>query len=154
VAIIHPVPLFLAKLWNQVPSSSLSRWMILTLEKIKTCWVLWFWKVQISNNRQLCINCQLSAVYKSELCYIITPRSPEFQIPKWPEEGTWFHRFGFWQGMTRIASTHFQLSNKRVYQFWSQFPSYLTVPLGDWLEKKKVPSIIRKQQFGFPIRTT
>jgi hypothetical protein len=26
-----------------------------------------------------------------------------------------------------------------------------TVPLGDWLEKKKVTAIIIKQQFGFPI---
>ena len=31
---------------------------------------------------------------------------------------------------------------------------YLTVPLGDWLEKKKVAAIIIKQQFGFPISTT
>ena len=31
-------------------------------------------------------------------------------------------------------------------------PMY-TVPLGDWLEKKKVKAIIIKQQFGFPIRT-
>ena len=29
-----------------------------------------------------------------------------------------------------------------------------TVPLGDWLEKKKVPAIIIKQQFGFPMSTT
>ncbi len=35
-----------SKLWNQVPSSSLSRWMILTLEKNKTSWMLWCWKVQ------------------------------------------------------------------------------------------------------------
>ena len=28
------------------------------------------------------------------------------------------------------------------------------VPLGDWLEKKKVPAIIIKQQFGFPMSTT
>ena len=27
-------------------------------------------------------------------------------------------------------------------------------PLGDWLEKKNVPAIIIKQQFGFPISTT
>jgi hypothetical protein len=30
---------------------------------------------------------------------------------------------------------------------------YLTVPLGDWLERKKVPTISIKQQFGFCIRT-
>ena len=29
-----------------------------------------------------------------------------------------------------------------------------TVPLGDWLEKKKVTAIIIKQQFGFPMSTT
>ena len=29
-----------------------------------------------------------------------------------------------------------------------------TVPLGDWLEKKNVPAIIIKQQFGFAISTT
>ena len=28
------------------------------------------------------------------------------------------------------------------------------VPLGDWLEKKKAPAIIIKQQFGFPMSTT
>ena len=27
-----------------------------------------------------------------------------------------------------------------------------TVPLGDWLEKKNVPAIIIKQQFGFAIK--
>ena len=30
----------------------------------------------------------------------------------------------------------------------------VTVPLGDWLEKKKLPAIIIKQQFGFPMSTT
>ena len=30
----------------------------------------------------------------------------------------------------------------------------LKVPLSDWLERKKVPAIIIKQQFGFAIRTT
>ena len=30
----------------------------------------------------------------------------------------------------------------------------ITVPLGDWLERKKVTAIIIKQQFGFAIRTT
>ena len=29
-----------------------------------------------------------------------------------------------------------------------------TVPLGDWLEKKKATAIIIKQQFGFPMSTT
>ena len=33
-------PQLLAKLWNQVTFSSLSRWKILTREKIKTGWVL------------------------------------------------------------------------------------------------------------------
>ena len=33
-------------------------------------------------------------------------------------------------------------------------PTYCTVPLGDWLEKKKIPAIIIKQQFGFPMSTT
>ena len=31
---------------------------------------------------------------------------------------------------------------------------YVTVPLGDWLEKKKFSAIIIKQQFGFPMSTT
>ena len=31
---------------------------------------------------------------------------------------------------------------------------FFTVPLGDWVEKKKVPAIIIKQQFGFPMSTT
>ena len=31
---------------------------------------------------------------------------------------------------------------------------YVTVPLCDWLERKKVPALIIKKQFGFPIRTT
>ena len=31
--------------------------------------------------------------------------------------------------------------------------TYHTVPLGDWLEKKKVPAIIIKQQCGFPMST-
>jgi hypothetical protein len=35
--------------------------------------VLWCSKFQISNNRQLCINSQLSTAYKSDLCYIIRP---------------------------------------------------------------------------------
>ena len=35
---------------------------------------------------------------------------------------------------------------------WSD--RWSTVPLGDWLEKKKVPAIIIKQQFGFPMSTT
>ena len=52
---------FAPKLWNQVTFSSLSRWKILTLEKRPV------------NKRQLCINSQLSTVYKSELWYIITP---------------------------------------------------------------------------------
>ena len=30
----------------------------------------------------------------------------------------------------------------------------ITVPLGDWLERKKVTAIIIKQQFGVPIGTT
>ena len=34
-----------SKLWNQVTFSSLSRWKILTLEKMKTGWVLWCSKV-------------------------------------------------------------------------------------------------------------
>ena len=35
------------------------------------------------------------------------------------------------------------------------FVVYLgTVPLGDWLEKKKATAIIIKQQFGFPMSTT
>ena len=29
-----------------------------------------------------------------------------------------------------------------------------TVPLGDWLEKKKATAIIIKQKFGFPMSTT
>ena len=29
-----------------------------------------------------------------------------------------------------------------------------TVPLSDWLEKKKAPAIIIKQQFGFPMSTS
>ena len=29
-----------------------------------------------------------------------------------------------------------------------------TVPLSDWLKKKKVPAIIIKQQFGFPMSST
>ena len=33
-----------------------------------------------------------------------------------------------------------------------KFP--ITVPLGDWLKKKKVTAIIIKQQFGFPMSTT
>ena len=37
-----------------------------------------------------------------------------------------------------------------AYSFCSSY----TVPLGDWLEKKKVPAIIIKQQFGFPMSTT
>ena len=37
----------------QVTFSSLYRWKILTMEKIKTGLVLWCSKVQISNNRQL-----------------------------------------------------------------------------------------------------
>ena len=36
--------------------------------------------------------------------------------------------------------------------FWYSYTA--TVPLGDWLEKKKVPAIIIKQQFGFPMSTT
>ena len=52
----------ITKLWNQVPFSSLSRWKILNPEKIKTDWVLWCSKVQISNNRQLCINSYLFTV--------------------------------------------------------------------------------------------
>ena len=41
----------------------------------------------------------------------------------------------------------------------SDYPAFLridytTVPLGDWLERKKVPAIIIKQQFGFPMSTT
>ena len=45
-----------------------SRW-----RKLRQVWcLLWCSKVQISNNRQLCINSKLSTVYKSELCYIIT----------------------------------------------------------------------------------
>ena len=72
----HCIPAMIQpKLWNQVTFSSL------TLEKIMTGWVLWCSKVQISNNGRLCINSQFT-VYKSELCYIITPnhqrKSPEF----------------------------------------------------------------------------
>ena len=33
-------------------------------------------------------------------------------------------------------------------------PIQATVPLGDWLKKKKVSAIIIKQQFGFPMSTT
>ena len=43
-----------------------------------------------------------------------------------------------------------QCSNVNVFNF----VSVLTVSLGDWLEKRKVTSIIIKQQFGFPIGTT
>ena len=34
-----------------------------------------------------------------------------------------------------------------------QLPITYTVPLGDWLEKKKATAIIIKHQFGFPIRS-
>ena len=32
--------------------------------------------------------------------------------------------------------------------------TYVTVPLGDWLEKKKETALIIKQQFGSPIKIT
>ena len=38
--------LYFSKLCNQVPSLNLSRWRTLTLEKIKTGWVLWCIKLQ------------------------------------------------------------------------------------------------------------
>ena len=47
------LPLLESKLWNQVTFSSLSRWKILTVKKIKTGCVLWCSKVQISNTRHL-----------------------------------------------------------------------------------------------------
>ena len=41
-----------------------------------------------------------------------------------------------------------------TFCFVSRKSSCLTVPLGDWLEKKNVTAIIIKQQFGFPMSTT
>ena len=43
------------------------------------------------------------------------------------------------------------MTNKVIYMTKKL---YHTVPLGDWLEKKNVPPIIIKQQFGFPMSTT
>ena len=94
-----------SKLWNQVTFSSLFRWKILTLEKIKTDWVLWCSKVLISNKRQLCINLVVYCLQIWTLLHHIQPtclnfqqrKSPEIWIPIWPEEVTWFHSFALYQ---------------------------------------------------------
>ena len=44
--------------------------------------------------------------------------------------------------------------NNLVFWQGTENDRQYTVPLGDWLEKKKVPAIIIKQQFGFPMSTT
>ena len=51
---------------------------------------------------------------------------------------------------------HFGHNNPTKFHKWVSWVTtiQITVPLGDWLEKKKVPAIIIKQQFGFPMSTT
>ena len=46
---------------------------------------------------------------------------------------------------------YYQKSLELLSTFFKSLP---TVPLGDWQKKKKVPAIIIKQQFGFPMSTT
>ena len=64
----------------------------------------------------------------------------------------WCHRF------EQNTNEHFlritALKRGKIKKVTNQIIFNYTVPLGDWLEKKKVPGIIIKQQFEFPIRTT
>ena len=58
----------------------------------------------------------------------------------------WEKSIGFFRNLdSKIAPHYCRLAIMSIY---------FTVPLGDWLVKKKVPAIIIKQQFGFPMSTT
>ena len=96
--IMHYFLRFSPKLWNQVTSSSLSRWKILTLEKNNIGCAMGCREVEI----WLLINSQKSTIYKSQL-HIAQPiylncqqrKATECQIHKWSEEVTWFLSFDF-----------------------------------------------------------
>ena len=90
-----------SKLWNQVPSSSLFTWMVLTLKKLRQvgCYDVEKFRLITIDSCALIDSCLLFtnldfATSQHPTCLNIQQRKlPEFQIPNWPEEGTWFHSF-------------------------------------------------------------
>ena len=57
--------------------------------------------------------------------------------------------------LTTVSESTLQVRGKyAMHNTFSVIIQGSNVPLGDWLEKKKVTAIIIKQQFGFAISTT
>ena len=56
--------------------------------------------------------------------------------------------------ITEVTTRVTRGSLNRNLPFASKLPTYFTVSLGNWLERKKVTAIIIKQQFGFNMSTT